>query len=85
MDLLFKLTLWSKVLVCYMCLGSNGYFITDATLIGKSLQDIYYYCMDHLRSNLVGPLVLGMVVYNGWGTDIVLQVLQDSINSIENG
>jgi hypothetical protein len=42
MDLLYKLTLWSKVLVCYMCLGSNGYFITDATLIGKSLQDIYH-------------------------------------------
>jgi hypothetical protein len=41
--------------------------------------------MDYLRSNLVGPLVLGMVVYNGRGTDIVLQVLQDSINSIENG
>jgi hypothetical protein len=39
----------------------------------------------HLRSDLVVPLVLHMVVCNGWGTDIVLQVPRDSANSAENG
>ena len=37
------------------------------------------------RSDLVMPLVLCMVACNGWGTGIVLQVPQDSVNSAENG
>jgi hypothetical protein len=41
--------------------------------------------IGHLRSNLVGLLVLWTVVYNGQGIGIVLQVPRDNANSVENG
>ena len=37
----------------------------------------------HLRSNSVMSLVLCMVVCNGWGTGIVLQVPRNSANPVE--
>jgi hypothetical protein len=40
--------------------------------------------VGHPRSDSVVLLVLCMVVYNGYGTDIVLQVPRDSINLVEN-
>jgi hypothetical protein len=48
-----------------------------------------YYMMDvindvgHLRLNLIGLLVLRTVVFNVWGTNIVLQVPLDSVNPAE--
>ena len=40
--------------------------------------------VGHLKSNSVNLLVLWTIVYNSWGTNIVLQVLSDSANSTEN-
>jgi hypothetical protein len=41
--------------------------------------------MGHSRSDSVMSLVLCMVVCNGWGTSIVLQVPMDSANPVEKG
>jgi hypothetical protein len=41
--------------------------------------------VGHLRSDSVGLLVLWTVVYNGRGTDIVLQASQDNANFAKNG
>jgi hypothetical protein len=37
------------------------------------------------RSNSVIPLMLWIIVYNGWITGIVLQVHRDSANLTEKG
>ena len=39
----------------------------------------------HPRLDLVMPLVLYTVAYNGWGTGIVLQVPRDSANPAKKG
>jgi hypothetical protein len=58
-------------------------FVAGVALTGN------YYMMDvindvgHLRLNLIGLLVLRTVVFNVWGTDIVLQVPLDSVNPAE--
>jgi hypothetical protein len=41
--------------------------------------------VGHLSLDLVVPLVFCTVAYNGWGTDIILQVPQDSTNPTEKG
>ena len=60
--------------------SSNGCF-----MIGVALTDDHYMTyiicsVGHYRSNSVGLLVLWMIVYNGRGTDIVLQVPRNSAN-----
>jgi hypothetical protein len=86
MSLLYKLDFMVKCVSCYMGLGSNGF------------RDRHNYCivvghyrtyitssMCHLRSNLVGLLVLWRVTYNGRGMIIVLQVLMDNADLAEKG
>jgi hypothetical protein len=58
--------------VCYMGLGSNGCFVTGATLMGSHYSTYIISSMGHPRSGSVGLLVLWTIVYNGWGGDIVL-------------
>jgi hypothetical protein len=57
-------------------------------VVGVALNGNFY-MMDiindvgHPRLNLIGLLVLRTVVFNAWGTDIVLLVPQDSFNFAE--
>ena len=70
--------------VCYMGLQFNGCFMTDITLMGGHYRVYIISGVSHLRSDSVVLLVLWTVVYNGQGTDIVLQVTWDSANLVEN-
>jgi hypothetical protein len=72
--------------VLYGGFGSNGFVVK----VQPFPMDDHYRTdiissVGHLRSDLVVPLVLYMVGCNGWSTDIVLQVPQDSTNPSENG
>ena len=64
-------------------------FVADAALMGghykTDIISIVTSGTSHPGSDLVVPLVLCTVAYNGWGTSIVLQVFRDSANTIENG
>jgi hypothetical protein len=70
----------------YEGFGSNGFvsnvqsFPMDGHYRTDLISDV-----GHLRSDSVVPLVLCIVACNGWGTDIVLQVLWDSTNPAEKG
>jgi hypothetical protein len=66
--------------------GPNGF----VTKVKSFSMDGYYRTyiisgMGHSRSDSVVPLVLYIVVCNGWGSDIVLQFLRDSTNPAKKG
>jgi hypothetical protein len=72
--------------VLYGGFGSNG-FVTKVQpfpMVGHYKMDAIS-GVDHLKSDSIVPLVLRTVACNGWVTDIVLQVPQDSANLAENG
>jgi hypothetical protein len=58
--------------VCYMGLGSNSCFIAGATLTGGHYRVDIISGVGHPNSDLVMLLVSCTVVYNIWGTDVVL-------------
>jgi hypothetical protein len=64
--------LWSNV--CYMGFGSNGYFMTDAVLMGSYYKTYIISSVSQPRSDSVVPLVLWTVAYNIRGTNVVLLV-----------
>jgi hypothetical protein len=70
--------------VYYIGLGSNGCFMTGATLMGGHYTTCIISGVGHLRSDSVVPLVLWIVAYNIQGTGVVLQVLQNNVNPAEN-
>jgi hypothetical protein len=74
MGLLYMLTLWSNVCVCYIGLGSNSCFMADAALIGSHYMTNIISGVGHPRLDSVVPLVLCTVVYNIRGIGVVLQV-----------
>jgi hypothetical protein len=84
MGLLYKLDNMVKC-VCYMSLGSNGLFVTNAALKGSHYRMDIISNVGHRRLDSVGPLVLCMLMCNGWGIGIILQVPQDSTSPIEKG
>ena len=55
-------------------------FVGGTALKGGNYRMNIISGMGHLRSDLVVPLVLCTVAYNGWGTSIILQVPQYSTN-----
>jgi hypothetical protein len=64
--------------------GSNGFVTNDAAI--PNGWSLVISGVGHQRSDLVIPLVLRMLCCaNGWGTSIVLQVPQDSVNLAEKG
>ena len=64
--------------VCYMGLGSNGYFIADIALTSGHYKTDIISRVGHPRSDLIVPLVLCTVAYNIWGIGVILQVPQHS-------
>jgi hypothetical protein len=78
--------LWSNVCLLYGGSGSNGFMtkVPPFPMVGHYRTDIIS-DVGHLRLDSVVPLVLCMVAYNGWGTDIVQQVSWDSANPAEKG
>jgi hypothetical protein len=77
--------LWS-LYVLYGGFGSNGFMnkVQPFPMDGHYRMDIIS-GVDHPRSDLVVPLVVCTVACNDCGTDIVLQVPQDSTNPTKNG
>ena len=71
MGLLYTLNAMVKC-VYYMGVGSNGCFVTGVTLIGGHYRTYIISGMGHPRSDSVMSLVLWAVVYNIWGTSVVL-------------
>jgi hypothetical protein len=67
-----------------MSLGSNDFFVTGTTLTGDHYKTLIISRVGYSRSNSVRLLVLWTVVYNDWGTDIILQVPRDNVNPAEN-
>jgi hypothetical protein len=61
-----------------MGLGSNDYFVTDTALSGGLLH-------GPLEVRLGRAVSIWTVMYNGRGTDIVLQVTRDNTNHAEKG
>jgi hypothetical protein len=59
-------------------------FVIDVALMGGHNKMDIIRGVGHLRSDSIVPLVLCMVKYNIWGTDVVLQVHRNSTNPIEN-
>ena len=68
-----------------MGLGSNGCFVTGATLIGGHYRTYIISDVGHPRLDSVVSLVLWMVAYNIRGTNVVLLVFRDNINLAEKG
>jgi hypothetical protein len=64
--------------MCYMGLGSNGYFVTGAALMDSHYRTNIIRGVGHLRSNSIVSLVLCIVAYNIWGTCVVLEIPLDS-------
>ena len=83
--LLYILDFMAKCMCCYMGLGFNDCFVTDASLTGDHYRMYIISSVGHPKSDLVGLLVLRTIAYNGRGTSIVLQVLWNNINLAENG
>ena len=71
--------------VCHMGLGSNGCFMVDAALMSGHYKTDIISGVGHPRSNSVVLLVLCMIMYNIWGTGVVLQVPWDSANPTRKG
>ena len=71
MSLLYRLSNMVKC-VFYMGIRSNGCFVTNAALMDDHYMANIISYVGHPRSNLVMPLMLCMVAYNGRGTCIVL-------------
>jgi aminoglycoside phosphotransferase len=61
-----------------MDLGSNGCFVTGATLRGDHYRTNIISSEGHSRLDLVVPRVLWMAAYNIGGTSVVLHVPRDS-------
>jgi hypothetical protein len=80
MGLLYMLALWSNV--CFIW-ALDSMVVRDRHSLNERSDIIS--SVGHLRSDSVMLLVLCMVACNSWGTDIVLQVPQDSANPVENG
>jgi hypothetical protein len=57
-------------------------FVVGATLMGGHYRTDIINGVGHLRSDSVMPLVLCMVVCNGWGI-VIVQFPQDSANLAE--
>ena len=60
-------------------------FVAGIALTGSHYKTDIISSVDHLRSDLVIPLVLCTVACNGWSTDIFLLVPQDKANLAEKG
>jgi hypothetical protein len=71
--------------VCYIGLGSNGYFMADATLTISHYRTAIISGVGHPKSDSIELLVLCMVACNIWGTSVVLLVSKDSAKSTGNG
>jgi hypothetical protein len=71
--------------MCYMGLGSNSCFMSDATLTSSHYKTDIISGVGYLRSNSIVMLVLYTVVYNIQGTGVVLQVHRDSANLAKKG
>jgi hypothetical protein len=71
--------------VCYMGLGSNGFFVTSVALMSSHYWMNIISGVDHLRLASVVTLVLCMVAYNIYGTSVVLHVSWDNTNPVEKG
>jgi hypothetical protein len=73
------------ICVYYMGLGSNGCFMASAALTDGHYRTYIISNVGHPRLDSIVPLVLCTIVYNIWGTDVVLWVHRDSINPTGNG
>jgi hypothetical protein len=60
-------------------------FVANAALMGGHYRTNIISGVGHPRYDSVVPLVLCMVVCNGWGIGIVLQVPRDSANPAKMG
>ena len=60
-------------------------FLAGVALKGSHYRTNIISGVGYLSSDLVVLLVLCMVACNGWGTGIVVQVPQDSVNSANKG
>jgi hypothetical protein len=60
--------------VCYIGLGSNDCFMTDAALMGGHYRIDIINGVRHPMSDLDVPLVLYTLAYNIWGTGVILQI-----------
>ena len=58
--------------VCYMELGSNGFFMIGATLTDSHYRANIISSVGHLRSDPIMPLMLCTIAYNIQGTSVVL-------------
>jgi hypothetical protein len=83
MGLLYMLPLWSNAYVMWPWI--QWLFVAGAALTSSQYKTNIINGMGHPRSDSVVPLVLCMVAYNDWGTDIVLQVPRNSANPAEKG
>ena len=72
MSILYRLDMVKYV--CYMGLGSNGCFVTGASLMSGHYKTDIISGMGHPRSDSVVLLVLCKVTYIIRGTGVVLQV-----------
>ena len=66
--------------VYYMGLRSNGYFMVGTALTGNHYRTDIISSVGQPRSNSIVLLVLCTIMYNIRSTDVVLQILRDSIN-----
>ena len=63
MGLLYRLNNMVKC-VCYMSIGSNGYFVIDLALMGGHYRMDVINGVSHPRLDSILPLVLCIVTYN---------------------
>jgi hypothetical protein len=70
--------------VCYMGIGSNGYFIADIALKDNHYRMDIVSSVGYSRLNFVVLLVFYTITYNIRGTGVVLQVSRDNVNLAEN-
>jgi hypothetical protein len=82
MGLLYRLDDMVKC-VCYMSLGSNGFFMTGTALTSNHYRTNIFSNVGQPRLNSIVLLVLCTVVYNIRGTGVVLQVPWDRANPAE--
>jgi hypothetical protein len=69
----------------YMNFGSSGFMTRcNHSLMNGHYRTYIISSVGHPRLDSVMPLMLYTVVYNIWGTSVVLQISQNSNNSTEN-
>ena len=71
--------------VCYMGLTSNSCFMTGTALMGGHYRTDIISDVGYPMSDSVVLLMICMIVYNTWGTDVVLLVHQDYANPARKG